>query len=296
MFAADVTDRAGTALARVWRLVCICLLVTCLSGTAAYADQTRVAALLDAIKLDEVIAVMREEGLDYGASLGEDMLTRGGGQSWAMMVDRIYDLDRMQDVVRERFVARFGDVDPTPLTAFFNSDTGQQFITFEIDARRAFMDPDVEEAARAAFRAVADDLDGSSPRDIDPQLSAIEAFVEANDLIGFNVMGALNANRLFLNGLAEGGALEMSEAEIMADIRMQVAETEAETKEWIYAFLMLAYAPLSPDQISAYADLSQTREGRALNSALFDAFDAMYGELSAALGMAMAGQMAGEEL
>lgn len=255
-----------------------------------------VERLLEALSLDEVIGVMREEGLLYGESLGEEMLSRGGGRAWAMMVERIYDVDMMRQMVRTRFAERFGATDPAPLTAFFNSDSGQEIIALEIAARRAFMDSEIEESARESYRAVMIDLEASSPRDIDPHLSAIEAYVAANDLVGFNVMGALNANRLFLRGLAEGGALDMSEAEIMADLRDQADATEAETREWIYAFLMLAYAPLTADEISAYADLSLTPAGRAMNSALFDAFDLMYGELSRALGLAMAGQMAGEEL
>lgn len=280
----------------IWRWIAMALVILGLSGAAVRADDARVTALMDALRLKDILAVMREEGLAYGASLGEDMLSRGGGQTWAMILDRIYDADKMHELVQQRFVARFDTVDPAPLTAFFQSELGQQFVSLEIEARRAFMDPDTEATARRAYRAVAGDLDSDSPRDIDAHLSAIDAFVRANDLVGFNVMGALNANRQFLSGLAEGSFLQMSEAEIMADIRDQATETEAETREWIYAFLMLAYAPLTPDQINAYADLSLTREGRALNAALFDAFDAMYGDLSKALGLAMAGQLATEEL
>ncbi len=294
----------GRSLKRV-RGIVVAVMVLCLGASMIPAGVLRaqqapepaaVAQLMDALALDDVIAVMREEGLHYGQSLGEEMLSRGGGRAWAMMVERIYDVDMMRNLVRTRFADRFGATDPDPLIAFFNSDDGQEIIALEIAARRAFMDSEIEETARESYRAVMEDLEGSSPRNIDPHLSAIEAYVAANDLVGFNVMGALNANRLFLRGLAEGGALDMSEAEIMADIRNQVDATEAETREWIYAFLMLAYAPLTADEINAYADLSLTAEGRAMNSALFDAFDLMYGALSEALGLAMAGQMAGEEL
>jgi hypothetical protein len=260
------------------------------------SGQDRIAVLLQVLALDEIIAIMREEGLAYGKELGADMLSGGGGATWDMLVDRIYDVDKMRLMVRDRFVVRFGQTDPDPLISFFQTDTGQQIVALEVAARRAFMDATIEEAARDAFRAVEPDLTADSPRGLSPHLSAIEAYIEANDLIGFNVMGAMNANRLFYRGLVDGGALEMSEADIMADMRGQLSQTETETREWIYAFLMLAYAPLDASQINAYADLSLTPHGRAMNSALFDAFDLMYGDVSRALGLAIAGQMLSEDL
>lgn len=281
-------------------LLALLLPAVLLTGGAAKAEQTasrdRVEALLDLMEIDQIIAIMRAEGLTYGAELGADMLRGGGGAAWDMQVARIYDQAWMRATVRDRFVERFGQADPTPLIAFFETETGREVVMLEVSARRAFMDESVEEAAREAFRAVAGDLGGTSPRGLDPHLSAIDAYVTVNDLVGFNVMGAMNANRLFFRGLVEGGAMEMTDADIMSDIRAQYEQTEAETREWIYAFLMLAYAPLDAGQISDLADLSQTPHGRALNSALFDSFDVMYGALSEALGAAMAGQMQGEEL
>ena len=260
------------------------------------AQAERVAVLIQLMGLDQIIAIMREEGLAYGQELEAEMLSGGGGAAWDMLVDRIYDVDKMTAMVAERFTMSFGQADPAPLIAFFEGETGARIVELEIAARRAFMQQDVEEAAREAFRRVEGDLAARSPRRIDPHLSAIESYVEANDLIGFNVMGALNANMLFYRGLIEGGALEMSESDILADIWAQEEDTRAETREWVYAFLMLAYEPLAPDQISAYADLSKTASGRAMNRALFEAFDHMYGKVSQALGLAVAGQMLGEEL
>lgn len=281
-------------------LLALLLPAVLLTSGAAKAEQTasrdRVEALLDLMEIDQIIAIMRAEGLTYGAELGADMLRGGGGAAWDMQVARIYDQAWMRATVRDRFVERFGQADPAPLIAFFETETGREVVMLEVSARRAFMDESVEEAAREAFRAVAGDLGGTSPRGLDPHLSAIDAYVTVNDLVGFNVMGAMNANRLFFRGLVEGGAMEMTDADIMSDIRAQYEQTEAETREWIYAFLMLAYAPLDAGQINDLADLSQTPHGRALNSALFDSFDVMYGALSEALGAAMAGQMQGEEL
>ena len=284
----------------VWTLTLMLVLLLAPGTGPARADQAaqgkQVSTLMEVMGLDEIIAIMREEGLAYGSELGTEMLSGGGGAAWDMLVDRIYDVDKMAALVEQRFIASFGQADPAPLIAFFEGGTGGQIVELEIAARRGFMDAGVEETAREAFRQVEGALAADSPRNIDPHLSAIEAYVEANDLIGFNVMGAMNANMLFYRGLIDGGALEMSEADIVSDVWAQEDDTRAETREWIYAFLMLAYEPLEPAQINAYADLSLTPSGRAMNRALFDAFDHMYGELSRALGVAVAGQMLGEEL
>lgn len=293
--------RGALSLTWGWRVLAL-ILMLCLppvwakAETVSPAQAQRVTALMQVMGLDEIIAIMREEGLAYGAELERDMLAGEGGSTWEMQVDRIYDVDKMTALVRRQFIAAFGSADPEPLVAFFEGKTGEQIVALEIAARRAFMDEDVEEAARAAFRQVAPDLEARSPRNIDPHLSAIEAYIEVNDLIGFNVMGALNANMLFYRGLVDGGAMEMSEADIVSDVWAQEDDTRAETREWIYSFLMLAYEPLAPEQINAYADLSKTESGRAMNRALFEAFDLMYGELSRALGAAVAGQMLGEDL
>ena len=281
----------------LWGLICTALTF---GAAPAKADQDRqdaaIAVLIDEMGLDEIIAIMREEGLSYGEELGADMLSGGGGATWRQMVNRIYDTDVMSGLVVETFPEYFGAADPTPLIEFFRSESGRQIVTLEIAARRAFMDAQIEEAAREQYRRVAAELAADSPRDIDAHLAAIDSYIQTNDLVGYNVMGALNANMLFYRGLIEGGAFEMSEADLLADVWSQEEETQAETREWIYAFLMLAYEPLDAAEINTYVDLSRTDSGRALNRALFTAFDRMYGTMSQALGVAIAGQMLGEEL
>jgi hypothetical protein len=281
----------------LWVSICTAL---AFGATAAKADQktqaAEIAVLIDEMGLDEIIAIMREEGLSYGKELGADMLSGGGGATWRQMVDRIYDTDVMAGLVVETFTDSFGEADAAPLIDFFRSESGRQIVTLEIAARRAFMDAQVEEAAREEYRRVASDLAADSPRNIDAHLAAIDSYIQTNDLVGYNVMGAMNANMLFYRGLIEGGAFEMSETDLLADVWSQEEETQSETREWIYAFLMLAYEPLDAQQINSYVDLSRTPSGRALNRALFAAFDRMYGTMSQALGVAIAGQMLGEEL
>jgi hypothetical protein len=261
----------------------LCLLVLALPLRAQTVD-----ALFDQLRLAEMIEVMRDEGLDYGQELGTDMFAGGSNRQWTSILDRIYDTDRMEALVRARFAAALTESDIASLSEFFTTGTGQEIVALELGARQAMIDTATEEAAREAFR----DRDGEDGTRMDQ----VTAFIEANDLIETNVAGAMNASYRFYAGLVEGGGLEMSESEILADVWSQEEDTRVDTREWLYAYLLLAYEPLSNDEMAAYLDLARSPEGQALNRALFDAFNRMYDDISYALGLATAQQMQGQDL
>ncbi|MFZ7093695.1 DUF2059 domain-containing protein [Primorskyibacter sp. 2E233] len=244
--------------------------------------------VLEAMRIDEMIDIMRSEGLTYGEELAMDMFGRPGNAKWQAMLAQIYDTEKMGEVVRSAFVRSFGDAEAAPLVEFFESDRGVKIVNLELDARRAMVDDDVEDAARASFQ----EIDGSD----DERLSQVQAFVEANDLIEANVAGAMNASFQFYRGLVEGGAFDMSEQDILTDVWSQESETRQDTREWLFAFLLLAYGPLEDGTLDAYIEMSASPEGKALNQALFDGFNKMYDEISFALGLAVAEQMRGEDL
>lgn len=260
-------------------------------ATPVWAQATRATdALLDQLGLPETVAVMRREGIDYGAELAEEMLAGGPGRSWSEVVERIYDTERMEATVRQGFASAWQeeDVPLDKVTRFFASEAGQEVIRLEISAREAMTDPDVEEAARAAFR------DSEASRD--PRLRLIDDFIEANDLIDANVVGAMNSSYEFYAGLVDGGAFEMSEEEILGVVWDSEADSRSDTREWLHAYMMLAYRPLGDAALRDYVELASSPQGRALNRALFAGFDQMYAEISYALGLALARQMTAQEL
>ena len=244
--------------------------------------------LLDALGVPQIVDIMREEGVEYGETLATDMVPGGVTEGWTATVDRIYDEARMLATVQEVFAAEFGDTDPTTLLEFFGSETGQQIVSLELSARNAMREDEIEDAARAAFL----DLDGTESE----ALAAISDFVETNDLIEANLVGALNANYMFYLGLVDGGAIQMSEEDILTEVWTSEAETRADTREWVFAFLLMAYRPLEEGVVEKYTDLSRTEAGRALNRALFAGFNKMYDDISYALGRAVARQMQVQEL
>jgi hypothetical protein len=244
--------------------------------------------LMRALQVDAMLDVMHIEGIAYGEDLGRDMLPGGGSAQWDALLAQIYDTDKMADVVRMGFADALGDTDTEPLTAFFDADLGRRIVDLELSARRAMIDDTVEQAARETYIALRGDDD--------PRLAQINRFVEVNDLLEANVAGALNASFQFYSGLVDGGGMAMSESEILSDVWSQETETRDDTQEWVFAFLLLAYESLTDAELETYITLSESQEGRALNRALFAGFNAMYDEISYALGLAAAQQMQQQEL
>jgi hypothetical protein len=250
------------------------------------------ADLVEALQLAEVFAIMEDEGIAYGQEIEETMFPGSGGASWAGAVQEIYASDRVLDafvaVFQAELVANGADI--APMIAFFTSDTGRKAIGLEVSARRAMLDPAVEDATKLKLAEMREDRD--------PRLDGIDAFVTANDLVESNVTGGLNASFAFYRGLAAAGAMgeDMTEADMLQDVWSQEPKIRADTEEWIYSFLALAYAPLSDEELRAYTAFSETGPGRALNKALFAGFDVVFTDVSERLGSAAAGFIAGQDL
>lgn len=254
-------------------------------SVAAQDDGTE--ALFETLRLGEVIEIMRREGLSYGETIENDLFPGRGGDVWDRTVERIYARDRMETRVAEDFAAAMDSAAMAPAAAFFETEAGQEIVSLEIEARRALEDDEVEEAARAAVQEL--------PA---PRFDRIEAFIEANDLVEQNVTGAMNSNYAFYQGLAEGGALlpGLSEDEMIADVWAQEPEIRADTRDWLLAYLGLAYEPLGDETVDAYIAFSRSEAGQALNRAIFMAFDGLYEDISRELGNGAAGFMQGEDI
>lgn len=244
--------------------------------------------LSDVLLLEDVIKVLRVEGLRYGEGLNEDLLSGTGGRYFSDKVERIYDPEAMLSVLEASLEKRLTPEETRAALDFFGSDAGRRILQLEISARVAMVDPAVDELADAIYaEAVADE---------NARVDAIMNFIEINDLNERNVTGALSSNYHFFNGLVEGGSHRMSEAEILDEVWSQEDAIRADTLIWLQSFLYMAYGPLSDSEMQDYLDFSETEAGQALNGALFDGFDAMYREIYFALGLSVAEALQSSEL
>ena len=275
-------------------LVSVTVALTPLSAVAQDTAADDLDPLMDAMGLPEVLEIMRAEGLSYGEELAADLFGGTGPgsvpRSWSATVDEIYSIPRLEETVRASLADDLEGSDTGAMLAFFDSDLGQRIIGLEVSARRAMMDEGVEDDSR--------DLVLEMIETEDPRLALLESFTEVNDLIENNVVGALNANFAFYTGLADGGAFEdgFTEDQMLSEVWSQEAAIRDDTVDWVFAYLALAYRPLSDADLQAYIDFSETQPGAVLNQALFTAFDDMFATVSMALGHAAAGYMAGEDL
>ena len=251
-----------------------------------------VQALTETMQIGPLFEILRQEGMAYGQTLEADMFPQSGGARWTAAVDEIYEIATL----RQRFDAALDDrlaSDPdavAEMIAFFSSDLGQRILSLEIEARRAFLDDGVEEAAQVA----ADTMRAER----DPRIDLITRLADANDLIEMNVAGSLTGTLAFLQGMTREG-LEGSEADedqMMSDVWNQEDEVRADTTTWLYSYLVVAYQPLSDAELEAYIDFSESAAGKKLNSALFSAFEVVFTQVSYDLGRAAIRAMQGSDI
>ena len=263
--------------------------VACLAATlAATGLRAGPAELWDSLRLDELVEVMAEEGRDYGDDLAEQTFERGGGPTWAARVADLYDPEEMIAEVKPLFLQSFEDVDTAELEAFFSSDPGQRIVEHEIEARQAFLDPEVEAAAAERVETL---------REIDRErYRLIGRFIEVNDLVESNVASSLTFSYAFNLGLVDGEMDGMTEADALTDAWAQEDAIREDTREWLYSQLSLAFAPLTDEEVRRYVEISETEAGETLNAALFQAFEPAFTRIARGLGEAVARSIGGRDI
>ncbi|SFG05051.1 hypothetical protein SAMN04488020_1015 [Palleronia marisminoris] len=263
------------------------ILVAAWLGTSVSLAAEDTDRLFDALRLDDVVDVMREEGIAAGDDLEADLFPGSGGLLWDEAVRDIYDRSEMLEAVRARFddAVQAGSI--PVLVEFFESETGQRLVELEIAARRAMIDEAVEAATEESARDAP-----QARRDL------IDAFIAANDLVEQNVTGALNSNYAFYRGLLDEEAPvgPLSEDQVIADVYASEPQVRADTEAWLDGYLTLAYAPVDDEALSRYLEISESRAGQDLNTAIFAAFDELYDGISYELGRAAARFMRGQDL
>mgnify|MGYP005851270941 CR=1 FL=1 len=274
------------AAGRGWAVL---LSVALLWAGAARADRAgQMTVLIEALRIDDTLQIMRSEALDHGTGLARDMMPEAEIAGWTRHLADIHDPAAMRELVVGTLKKELAEVPLAPLTAFFTSSPGRRIVAAELAARKAFLDRAIEDAAREDHAVLAET--GA------PILGRIETLIADSDLIERNVTGILNANLMLSRGLAEGGAHDLSLDDILRETRAQEDSLRAESGAWIRAYLLAAYRPLQLQDVDRYIAFWRSPPGRALNRALFAGFDRMNAQLSYLLGWSMARYRRGQTL
>lgn len=258
-------------------LVCAVVAMTLPSAARAEVDEGQLEQLMDAMLFDEVVTVLAREGQDMVG----DFVDAGYGvpkPAWKDMLDRLYDPEVMSKAFHDEMAEALKGCDLAPMVAFFSTDLGGRIARLELDTRKAMSD----DAAQAAAGQAWAELDPDTER-----ARLIEDYVQVNDLVEMNVVGAMNSDIAYYSGLwSEGFEAEegMSDSDLLNEIWASEPEVRADVSEWVYGFSTLAYEPLTDDEFEAYIDFARTDAGQDLNRALFASFDAVYEHLSRGLG------------
>lgn len=259
---------------------------------AGAVTEAQITEVLAALNMRGTIAVMHQEGLDYGETLRGELFPDAIGPSWLKVVGRIYDpalIEKRLQAALLKTMAEDGAVLPDVL-AFYGSDLGKKVIGLEIEARRSLLDSSNEEIANQQWATLS--------RADEARAGRLQRFAEVNDLVESNVMGAMNTNFAFYRGMANAGGMEdqVSEEQMLSDVWAQEDDVRDETENWLYPYLTLAYAPLSDVDLDAYIAFSESAAGRRMNAALFAAFDDVFNQMGYELGQACGRQMQGQDI
>ena len=82
--------------------VLVALFVTCMTTVSVQARDL-VEDLSDAMRLQEVMLILRDEGIMYGRALDQDFLGGSGGQFFERQIAQTYAPGRMLDSMQQAF-------------------------------------------------------------------------------------------------------------------------------------------------------------------------------------------------
>ena len=246
-------------------------------GTTASRASIETDRLVDALGIPALIVAFSTEGIEAGSAINDGILNGQGGDVWAETVRRLYDPARLDAELRSAFAASLDPDVTAQALLFFESDLGVRVVEFEVQARQAMLNPELEAAARAAPSAAS---------------KTITAFLAVRDLVARNADATLAAQAAFFDGLASTA----SRAVPVPDIEAQRENVVAETESWLRGYYALAQSPLGTDEVAIYNAFWDTDVGQALDDALFEAFGASYASLSYGLGQAAGRRLPQNEL
>ena len=161
----------------VLRFACVWLIASVVAGTAQASPRSD--AVLDALRVSELLEIMETESEASGAELNENMLGGTGGASWIETVRRINDAESMERELRAAFAEAMPVEHTEDATAFLTSDLGEKIVELELSAREALLDPAIDDMNQAAMRELRESGD--------PRFAMITRFVEVNNLVDANV-------------------------------------------------------------------------------------------------------------
>ncbi|MCC5992546.1 MAG: hypothetical protein JJT99_08480 [Rhodobacteraceae bacterium] len=281
-------------IARATLLLVAVLVVLVLSVGTARPVQAQ--DLSEAYLLPELFAIMSDESIAAIGAEGASPLSDAGLVEWRAELAAIYDPDRMH----QRFMEALADAlashpeITTDALDFAASALGRRVLRLEVSAREALLEPEIDDAARSALMHARHDRPDAPAAH---RLALVRERIAVNDLIEMNVSLGLNTSYAYYTGMAtEGAASGLGPLDLLALVQAQEEDIRHDIIDWIESYFLMAYQPLSDEEMRAYIAYAASPEGDAFNRAMFRAFDTVFVALSHQVGRALGRRLMTEEL
>ncbi len=270
-----------------------------LSSLVILLSLARFAAAEDlsrAYLLPELFEIMAAEGRNSVLTEGAVPLEGRALADFERDVSRIYDQQTMHDAFLASLMA---EVAATPevlqdALEFAGTDLGKRVLRLEISARDALLDDEVDEIARLALYDAREARTDTAASD---RLAMIRERVDVNDLVELNVSLGLNTSYAYYQGMMSENAVNGLDSEqLLFLVWAQEPEIRADIEDWIESYFMMAYKPLSDDELEAYIEYASTPLAQAFNRAMFRAFETLFNKISLDVGRALGRRLNVEDI
>ena len=251
-----------------------------------------IEGLAQAIGLERLLSVMQREGEAQLEALEGELFAGQQSASWRARVVSLHDPVAMREATIKGLELALKDhpQEVARIIATLGKGSVARLVQLEIDAREVLLDPLAQDMAILAWER----QQGQGGR----RLEQINRVIAAGDLVEQNVVGTMNTSMAFNKGLRAGGGgdLALPDGEMMASLWEQQEHIRADTADWLMPCMLLAWQPLSDEEVEPWVRFSESAEGRLLGQALFSTFDTMFDGIAYQMGMAVGRELSEREL
>ena len=110
----------------------VSLSLTALAGVVNAQEKTDVEALYKVLRIDEMLDILREEGVGSSSEMAESFFGGTVPRGWTRDVEALYRPDVIRSDFKAIFVNELGAADLAQLLEFFQSDLGHKIVELEL--------------------------------------------------------------------------------------------------------------------------------------------------------------------
>lgn len=210
---------------------------------------------------------------------------QGFQDAWNLAAEGAFDADRLQLAIEERMANSLTGPQLSELSTFFASPLGRRVTEMEIAASR----PEIAERKKIEGAKILAELPSKDPERLALYRQTMEDIgtLEVGEAIGLNVSYSVVA------GIMAAAGKSMSDKEMMALVRPQVATLRKQIEQQVLQSSSFAYRDLALEELRTYSYFLKSPAGRryyddmmaALNTVLSEEARSFGQRLFVALGL-----------